>query len=317
MKTTQLGETGLQISRIGFGCAPMGGYDYGTISDKDSTAAVRRALDLGITFFDTADIYGFGRAERVLSIALGRNRKDVVIATKFGLVRDRKGNIAKDCSPKRVVAALEGSLRRLRLDVIPLYQVHWIDPATPLEDTIGALMRCQQQGKIKYLGLSNVGRSIVERAEKRVRVDSVQSSYNLMNRTAEQELLPHCHASDIAFIAHSPLARGFLAGKYQIGSVFNGNDTRSKSTYFSMEMAGEKRDILEEAKRLSVRYNRSVSQVALRWILDNSSVTACIVGIKTAIQVEEIAGAVDWSLEPADHKRLSMKSEVFTRSSLY
>ena len=230
MDYIRLGMTDLRISRIGFGCAPMGGYDYGKVIDDESIKAVRKALNSGINFFDTADIYGLGHAEEVLSRALGNDRHKVVIATKFGLAWDKEGNVTRDCSPNRVVAALESSLKRLKIDTIQLYQIHWTDSVTPIEETIGALLKCQQEGKVKYIGFSNVEPQLIEKAQKIGKIDSMQSSYNLLNRLAEREILPYCHAANIAFIAHSPLARGYLTGKYDEGQSFTATDTRCKST---------------------------------------------------------------------------------------
>jgi len=312
-----LGLTDLRISSIGFGCAPMGGYDYGKVIDNESIKAVRTALDMGINLFDTADIYGFGHAEEVLSGALGNDRHKVVIATKFGLTWDKEGHVTRDSSAKRVVTALEASLRRLKVDAISLYQVHWVDPVTPIEETVGALLKCQQEGKIRHIGFSNVDRTLIEKVQEICRIDSIQSSYNLLNRLAEQEVIPFCYTSDIAFVAHSPLARGFLSGKYDIGHQFVGADTRAKSTYFSSEIPEQKMNVLEEIKRISVQYGRTNTQVVLRWILDNRHITALIVGVKNMNQLEESVGSLGWRLNSMDYDSLSMRSEVFANKGLY
>ena len=317
MDYIKLGRTDLRISRIGFGCAPMGGYDYGEVIDDESIKAVRKALDVGINFFDTADIYGFGHAEEVLSGALGNDRHEVVIATKFGLTWDKEGNVTRDSSAKMVVTALEASLRRLKVDAISLYQVHWIDPVTPIEETIGALLKSQQEGKVRYIGFSNVDRKLIEKAQKICRIDSIQSSYNLLNRLAEREVIPFCHESEIAFVAHSPLARGFLTGKYGTGQNFTGADTRAKSTYFSREMSEQKRRVLEEIKRIGVQYAHTSTQVVLRWILDNPLITALVMGVKNMNQLEEGVGSLGWRLNPMDYDSLSMRSEVFANEGLY
>lgn len=317
MDYIKLGLTDLRVSKIGFGCAPMGGYDYGKVIDDESIKAVRKALDMGINFFDTGDIYGFGHAEEVLSGALGNDRHKVVIATKFGLVWDSEGNVTRDCSAKRVVAALEASLRRLKIDAISLYKAHWIDSVTPIEETVGALLKCQQEGKVRYIGFSNVDRTLIEKAQKIGRIDSIQSSYNLLNRVAEREILAYCHASNIAFIAHSPLARGYLTGKYDAGQSFTGTDTRCKSTYFSMKMSDEKEQMLEEIHRIGIQYGRTSTQVALRWIIDNPLITALVMGVKKMNQLEEGVASLDWRLNPVDYDSLSMRSEVFANAGLY
>jgi aryl-alcohol dehydrogenase-like predicted oxidoreductase len=295
----------------------MGGYDYGKVVDDESIKAVRKALDMGINFFDTADIYGFGHAEEVLSGALGNDRHKVVIATKFGLTWDKEGNVTRDSSAKRVVTALEASLRRLKVDAISLYQVHWIDPVTPIEETVGALLKCQQEGKVRYIGFSNVDRTLIEKAQKICRIDSIQSSYNLLNRLAEREVIPFCHKSDIAFVAHSPLARGFLTGKYDTGQNFTGADTRAKSAYFSMEMSVEKGQVLEEIQRIGIQCGHTSTHVVLRWILDNPLITALVMGVKKMNQLEEGVGSLGWKLNPMDYDSLSMRSEVFANAGLY
>lgn len=317
MEYSKLGMTDLRVSKIGFGCAPMGGFDYGKVVDEESVTAVRKALDIGINFFDTADIYGFGHAEEVLSGALGNDRHKVVIATKFGLAWDKEGNVTRDSSAKRVVTALEESLRRLKVDAISLYQVHWIDPITPIEETVGALLKCQQEGKVRYIGFSNVDRTLMEKAQKICRIDAVQSSYNLLNRLNEREVIPFCHESDIAFVAHSPLARGFLTGKYATGQHFTGSDTRAKSTYFSMEMSVEKGQVLEEIQRIGIQCGHTRTQVALRWMLDNPLIEALIMGVKNMNQLEEGAGSLGWRLNQTDYDNLSMRSEVFVNAGLY
>jgi myo-inositol catabolism protein IolS len=317
MEYVRLGATDLQVSRIGFGCAPMGGYDYGEVSDRQSIRAVRKALDLGINFFDTADIYGLGHAEEVLGRALGAKRHDVTISTKFGLVRDSAGSIVRDCAPERVVRALEGSLRRLKVDAISLYQVHWVDFATPLEDTIGALLECQREGKVRHIGLCNVDSEFVKRIRNSCSITGVQSSYNLVNRGAEQDLLPYCFVSEIAFVSHSPLARGLLTGKYRHNHRFTGTDTRRGSRYFSSDMTGEKQSVLSTLKQISLLTGHSCAQVALRWILDNRNITALVVGLKSLEQVTEGVGTLGWKLQPIHYQSLCEQSSVFTTPCLY
>jgi aryl-alcohol dehydrogenase-like predicted oxidoreductase len=316
MEYSTLGRTGLSISRVGFGCAPMGGYDYGKVNDDDSIKAVRRALDLGINFFDTADIYGFGHAEEILSKALGDDRHRVVIATKFGLKWDDEGNVSRDCSSERLVTAIEDSLRRLKLDIIPLYQVHWIDPLTPLEDTLEGLLKCQKEGKIRWIGLSNVDIGTLERARKAHPIVSMQSSYNLLRREIEEDILLYCRQAGITFIAHTPLARGFLTGKYGPNHTFKEPDTRSKSTYFSSELYKEKRKVLDTISVLASKYDKTRGQIALRWILESPFVSSLVLGMKNLRQVEEGTGALEWALNHDDYEDLSSCSEVFKTSIL-
>lgn len=317
MKYFCLGTSDVQISKIGFGCAPMGGYDYGRVEDEETIDAVQVALDLGVNFFDTADIYGFGHAEEILGKALGNDRHRVVIATKFGLKWDNKGNVLRDCSPKRLVTAIEDSLRRLKLDTIPLYQVHWVDPLTPLEDTLEGLLKCQKEGKIRWIGLSNVNSETLERVRKFYPITSIQLSYNLLRREVEEDILPYCSQANIAFVAHTPLARGFLTGKYGPNYTFKEPDTRSKSTYFSSEQYKEKRKVLDTTNILASKYDKTRGQIALRWILENPFVSSLVLGIKNKRQVEEGLGTLEWTLDHEDYENLLSCSDIFKTSILY
>jgi len=174
MEYKKLGETDLEISRIGFGCWAIGGHGYGKVDDNESIEAIKKALDSGINFFDTADVYGFGHSEEILGKALGTQRNDVIIATKFGINWKENGHTFKDCSAKRVVKAVENSLRRLKIDTIPLYQIHWPDPNTTLQETMGALIDCQKSGKIRYIGSSNFNAGLIEQIQKIGRIESLQ-----------------------------------------------------------------------------------------------------------------------------------------------
>ncbi len=317
MEYARLGITDLEVSRIGFGCAPMGGYDYGRVNDEDSILAIHTALDGGINFFDTADVYGFGHAEEVLGKALGNDRKNAIVATKFGFAWNSAGKVSRDCSPQRLVKAIEDSLRRLGLDVIPLYQMHCIDENVPLVGTLEALAKCQKEGKVNWIGLSNVEPDVLEEAQRVCKVVSIQSSYNLLRRQVEENLLFSCRRKGTAFLAHTPLARGFLTGKYDAHHAFKEPDTRSKSTYFSSELNIEKRDVLYRVNKCAEKYNKTSTQIALRWILDNPVVTSLILGIKNESQVQDGFGAAGWNLEPDDYAELLLSSKIFKNSMLY
>ena len=311
MEYAKLGLTDLRVSRIGFGCWAIGGHGYGKVDDNESIVAARKALDAGINFFDTADVYGFGHSEEILGKALGTQRNDVIIATKFGVNWDENGHTFKDCSAKRVVKALENSLRRLKIDTIPLYQIHWPDPNTALQETMGALFDCQKSGKIKYIGISNFNAGLIEQIQKIGRIESLQSSYSLLDRAVEKGVLQCCQKSNISFVGHSPLARGFLSGKYEIGHKFLEWDTRNESSYFSRENVNEKRQLLDKMKKIGEHYSKTFSQVALRWLLDNSMVTCVVVGLKTINQVKENSTSTDWRLSPEDFEDLCLLSNMF------
>lgn len=309
MEFSRLGLTGYDVSRVGFGCAPMGGYDYGEINDADSIRAVRKALDLGINFFDTADVYGFGHAEEVLGKALGKERNRAVIATKFGLKWDNNGRVTRDCSRKRVFEAVEGSLRRLQVDAIDLYQMHWPDLSTPLCETMDALLACQAAGKIIHIGCSNFTIELIDELCKSGKVDSLQASYSMLDRAAEHGILRSCGELGLSFIAHSPLARGFLSGKYGPGHGFEGTDTRNGCPYFAQD-DGRKARLVARMREVGARHGKTVSQVAIRWILDNPLVTSAIVGVKNESQLYENTLSADWRLSDSEFKELSSISSA-------
>lgn len=313
MDYVQKGFADLPVSRIGFGCAPIGGYDYGEVDDKESISAIESALNIGINFFDTADVYGFGHSEEILGKALGSQRNEVIIASKFGLKWDQQGRVTRDCSAKHVFEAIDNSLRRLGIDAITLYQIHWPDPDTPIQETIEALLSCQKAGKIRYIGCSNFGKDLIEDFQKLVRIEALQASYNLLDRGVEKGILSYCKHRRMAFFAHSPLARGFLTGKYNEGHVFSGTDTRQNSYYFSDENVSRNQELLCTLREIASKYGKTMSQVSIRWILDNPRVTSAIVGIKDTSQIESCAGALDWKLSPEDFNIVSRQRGALVR----
>lgn len=300
MEYKKLGLTDLEVSRIGFGCWAIGGHGYGKVDDRQSIHAIRAALDLGINFFDTADVYGFGHSEEILSKGLGAARKDVVVATKFGVAWDQNGNTFHDCSPKRVVEALEGSLRRLRLDCIPLYQIHWYDHVTPISETLEALRKCQEAGKIRYISCSNFSTDLVREAFKAHRIESLQCLYNILQRETERDMAA-CHREfNIGIIVYGLLARGLLSGKYNLSSQFGENDTRNRSDMFRGDHLKRNLELVETLKQVGLRYGKTSAQVAIRFALENPFVTCAITGNKTREQVEENVTALHWRLTQED-----------------
>lgn len=305
MEHKRLGLTDLEISRVGFGCWAMGGSRWGNVDDQDSIAAVHEALNLGVNFFDTADVYGFGHSEEILCQALGNHRNQVVIATKFGVNWDKKtGKTFRDCSPYRVVEALEGSLRRLKLDCIPLYQIHWPDPKTPICATMEALQKSQQAGKIRYIGLSNFSPELIREAQTVLRVESLQVPYNVLEHDIEKEILPFCQGQQVGVLVYGPLVHGLLSGKYRYGVKFEKDDFRSWDENFQGERFKRNLTMVDRLRQVGIRYGKSPSQVAIRWILDNPYITCAITGIRRPEQIAENAGAVNWRLSQEDREFL-------------
>jgi aryl-alcohol dehydrogenase-like predicted oxidoreductase len=295
MEYAALGNSGLRVSRVGFGCEPLGGTDWGAVDAREAEGAVRRALELGINLFDTADAYGLGRSEEALSAALGERRHDVVIVSKFGIAWEHqpggRARTWKDASPRRVAEALEGSLRRLRVDRLPVYLVHWPDPATPLEDTLEALARCVEQGKVGCVGLSNFGAADVRHAHRVLPLAAVEAEYSLLSRGAEAELLPACAGLGIGVLAYGALAQGLLTGKYGADARFGPDDRRHRLPGFrgaALERGLAAAAALAGAGRES---GATPAQLAVRWVLDHPAVTSVVVGAKSARQVEANASA--------------------------
>jgi len=296
----RFGLTDLRISRLGMGCAVIGGYDYGKVDDRESVAAIQKAVELGVNFFDTADVYGFGHAEEILAQGLGPRRHEVVIATKFGVAWNEEGKTSRDLSAKRVVQALEASLRRLRLDCIPVYQIHWPDPRTPIAETLEALKKCQEAGKIRHIGCCNFPADLVDQAQAYCRVESVQMPYSLAERDS-RETIRHCHEKyNMAVLTYSPLAQGLFSGRYGRDSQFEGTDLRKRSYLFQGERFESNLALLDRLRLVAGRHGRTPAQAAIRWILEESGVTCVLTGVKGPEEIEENAGALGWSLSPPD-----------------
>jgi aryl-alcohol dehydrogenase-like predicted oxidoreductase len=305
----KLGNTDLVVSQIGFGSEPLGGTDWGPVNQDMAIAAVSQALELGINFFDTADVYGLGRSEQLLSKALGPRRHDVIIATKFGVnwEGNSEGGRAKtfpDSRPRWVVEALENSLRRLRIDTIPLYYIHWPDPNTPLANTLEALVKCQESGKIKYLGVSNFAPDQIREVNQIVSLAAVQLQYNLINCQIEQALLLSCQNLGISVLAYGPLAQGLLTGKYDIDTIFGQDDRRHRLPHFQREDMVENLKTVDRLKEVGINYGKSPAQVAIRWVLESPAISCVITGAKSPAQIENNVGALGWHLTSQDYEYL-------------
>jgi myo-inositol catabolism protein IolS len=287
-----LGRTSLNVSRICVGGATFGGYDYGPADDEVSVAAVRKAVDLGINFFDVADVYGFGRAETILRQALGPTLRDVVVATKFGVGWTDQGRTFKDLSPERLRAALEGSLRRLALDTIPLYQIHWPDGTARWDDCMAALERCRDAGKVLHIGACNLSASDLEACQRAGRLESLQLPFSLAEQQHAELMLDARDRHGMTTMAYNALAHGIFSGKYARDAVFAGTDLRARVPL----LQGRARDTLfarlDRIKAAALQTGRSCVQVALAWALARREASVVIVGTRTAEQIEESVGAL-------------------------
>jgi aryl-alcohol dehydrogenase-like predicted oxidoreductase len=308
MEFRQFGRTGLKVSAIGFGCWEIGGT-YGHIDEAQFQRAVAQAIDSRITCFDTAEAYGMGVSEEALARALAGRRSDVVIATKFGVGYDEMPN-RRDSSRARVLASIDKSLQRLRADHVDIYLVHWPDPNTPLDETIGALDDIVRQGKARYIGVSNFRLAQIEQAMCLRRVDVVQYAWNMFDRRMQAEIFPYCAAQQIGVMAYGSLAYGMLTGGFHAGMQFDESDWRSKGgmlgsinlfrTLFGPEHFPRNLAAVEELERLAAKYGKSLPQFALRWTLSNPSVGTALVGFRTPAEVTENLGALGWEISNAD-----------------
>lgn len=303
MEQRRLADSDLVVSAIGFGAWALGGHGYGFVNESTSIETVRKAIDLGITFFDTADVYGLGASEQVLGKALGPDRQRVVVATKFGVAWDASGNTRKDISPAYARQALESSLRRLQLDCIPLYQVHWPDDVTALPDILGALERFRDEGKIRHIGCSNF--SAEQLAAARGRVVSVQYHMNVAERGREADAARCAQELGISVVAYSVLARGLMSGKFENKAEFAENDTRARDPNFHGDQFDRLSNIARMVGEIGARNGRSASQVAIRWVLDHPDVACALVGAKNVDQITENACADQWRLSADDWNTLA------------
>ena len=299
MQHRKLGSDGPSISTIGLGCMGMSEF-YGASDEKQSLATVDRAIELGINFLDTADMYGSGRNEQLLGRALADYRDQVVLATKFAIQRGEGGSFTGvSGKPEYVTAACEASLKRLGVEVIDLYYQHRVDPETPIEDTIGAMSRLVEAGKVRYLGLSEAAPATLRRAAKVHPIAALQTEYSLWSRDPENELLQTCKELGTTFVAYSPLGRGFLTGAFRSRADLPEDDFRRYLPRFSEENFQRNLDLVDKVNALAMQKGCTPAQLALAWVLRKEQVVA-IPGTRSPQRVEENAKAADIALSAAE-----------------
>ncbi|PKE32578.1 aldo/keto reductase [Rahnella sp. AA] len=302
MKQRQLGKKGPSVSALGLGCMGMSDFYTTGQDEKESMATLERALDLGVTMFDTADVYGPHTNEELLGRFLKGRRDKVFLATKFGIVRDLADPHARATNghPDYVRQSVEGSLKRLGTDVIDLYYQHRPDPSVPVEETMGALADLVQEGKIRYIGLSEVPVSLLERAHKVHPVTALQTEYSLWSRDVETEILPACERLGIGFVPYSPLGRGFLTGQIRSLDDLEPDDYRRFSPRFEGENFAKNLQLAEKIGELAQEKGVKPSQLALAWVLSRNDNLVPIPGTKRRHYLEENIAALDVSLSEAE-----------------
>jgi aryl-alcohol dehydrogenase-like predicted oxidoreductase len=320
----KLGKSDVKISAITFGAWAVGGWMWGGTDEEESIAAIRKAIELGITSIDTAAVYGFGRSEEIVSKAIAPyKRDDLQILTKFGLRWDitepapkrwdttgRDGKPATVCHWAKadgIIYECEQSLKRLATDYIDVFQQHWPDPGTPVEESAIALTKLIEQGKIRAAGESNFSVELLDEISRQVPIASNQPPYSMVNRGIEEDVTPYCVENDISVIVYSPLQRGLLTGKITPDHKFNGDDHRAASPLFKGENLRRVNAFLNEIRPIAREHNATLAQLVINWTLNRPGVTAVLVGARNPKQAEENALALQFELTENETAEINEK----------
>ena len=303
LPTRELGKSGLIVSMQGLGCMGMS-QSYGAADPEESDATIHRALDLGITFFDTADVYGDGHNESLVGRALGARRTEIVLATKFSLARNDDGSMRIDGRPEYIRSAIDASLTRLGTDYVDLYYQHRVDPNVAIEDTVGAMSELVEAGKVRYLGLSEASSHTLGRAAAVHPIAALQSEYSLWTRDLEDDVIPTARRLGTGLVPFSPLGRGFLTGAIKSPADFGDDDFRKNHPRFVGENFDRNLALVEQVRELAAAKGCTVGQIALAWVLAQGEDVVPIPGTKRRTYLEENVGACEVSLTDDDLARL-------------
>ncbi|OFV99221.1 MAG: aldo/keto reductase [Acidobacteria bacterium RIFCSPLOWO2_12_FULL_54_10] len=300
MQQRELGRSGLKVSAMGLGCMGMSEF-YGPTDERVSIATIHRSLDMGITFLDTADMYGMGHNEELVGKAIRDRRQEVILATKFGSVRGNDGVfLGINGKPDYICKACDASLQRLGVNVIDLYYQHRVDPDTPIEESVGAMAELVRSGKVRYLGLSEASADNIRRANSIHPIAALQSEYSLWTRDPEKKILSTCRELGIGFVAYSPLGRGFLTSRFQKPEDVPSDDWRRKMPRFEPDNFARNLELLKRIESIALEKRVKTSQLALAWVLAKGSDIVPIPGTKRISYLEENAAALEISLTPEE-----------------
>jgi aryl-alcohol dehydrogenase-like predicted oxidoreductase len=304
METRKLGSQGLEVSALGLGCMGMSEF-YSGRDESEAIATIHHAIDLGVTLLDTADMYGRGENEKLVGKAIADRRNSVILATKFGILRGDDASFrGVNGKPEYVNQACDASLQRLGIDTIDLYYQHRVDPQVPIEDTVGAMAELVQQGKVRYLGLSEAAPATIRRAQTIHPISALQTEYSLWSRDPEDEILPTVRELGIGFVPYSPLGRGFLSGQFQSPDDFPEGDYRLYSPRFQGENFYKNLEVVEQVKEIAQAKGVKASQLAIAWLLAQGNDIVPIPGTKRRNYLEENIGATEINLTPEELKQI-------------